>query len=78
VILIEDVADGEASVADIFDQYHLMLPLLFLTILQALFVLLGLLILVLPGIYLGVAYLLAMPLMPASSGSQADLTQGVW
>ncbi|WP_067581858.1 hypothetical protein [Endozoicomonas ascidiicola] len=49
--------------SQILDYFHLTLPLLGLYLLMTVFTVLGFLLLILPGIYLAIAYLLAIPLM---------------
>jgi len=51
------------SFSMIFDYFNRVISLLVLNILYFIFVIIGFLLLVLPGIYLAVAYLLAMPIM---------------
>jgi len=55
--------DRSAAFADLFAYFPKLLLLIGLYILQGLLTVLGLLLLVLPGLYLAVAYLLATPLL---------------
>jgi uncharacterized membrane protein len=54
--------DGKVSSSDIFSHFGLMMPLLGLVLLQYLLIVLGLVCVILPGIYLALAYSLAIPL----------------
>jgi uncharacterized membrane protein len=61
----------EIAVADVFGQYGKVLPLFFTTVLMYLLILIGFVLLIIPGIYLTFAYLLAIPLV-------ADRNMGPW
>lgn len=58
----ERAAGGDVRPRQIFDYYHRAWPLLLLYILMLLLIFLGYLALIIPGIYLSVAYIFAMPL----------------
>ena len=55
--------DGSASFGDIFGPFDRFLPILGLMLLQSLLIIVGMLFLILPGIYLAVSYTLALPLL---------------
>jgi hypothetical protein len=61
----------ELSIASIFDYYVLVWPLVFAQILINVLTYLGLLLFILPGIYLGIAYIFALPLL-------VDKKMGIW
>ena len=63
--------DPSASFADTFAYFSRVLPIVLLYIFQGLLMVFGFLLLVLPGIYLAVAYVLALPLL-------LDKQLGVW
>jgi uncharacterized membrane protein len=63
--------DSSASLGDVFGSFGLILPILGLLLLQSLLIVAGFLFLILPGIYLGVAYTLALPLM-------VEKEMGIW
>ncbi len=55
--------DYEISVGDLFAQFSRIVPLFFTVVLMYFFLLIGYALLFLPGIYLTIAYLLAVPLV---------------
>jgi uncharacterized membrane protein len=61
----------ELSIASIFDYYILVWPLVFTSILINILTYLGFLLFILPGIYLAVAYMFALPLL-------VDKKMGIW
>lgn len=61
----------EISIASIFDYYVLVWPLVFTSILINIMTYLGLLLFILPGIYLAIAYIFALPLL-------VDKKVGIW
>lgn len=63
--------DADISASSVFSHYGKIIPVTILTILTGLFTMLGFMLLVLPGIYLAVAYMMAMALM-------IDRDMGVW
>lgn len=63
--------DGSAGFSDVFQPYTRFVPLVGVFLLQGVIILLGILLLVLPGIYLSIAYLLSVPLL-------LDKELGVW
>ncbi len=63
--------DEELRIDSIFNYYILVWPLVFATLLIALFTYIGFALLVLPGIYLSVAYNFTLPLM-------VDKKLGIW
>lgn len=60
---IKRSAGLEVNFSTLFDYYNQAIPLFILGLLVSLFSILGLILLIIPGIYLMVAYMLAMPLM---------------
>ena len=63
--------DEELRIESIFDYYILVWPLVFASIFIALLTYIGLMLLILPGIYLSIAYSFTLPLM-------ADKGLGIW
>ncbi len=63
--------DEELEIQSIFNYYVLVWPLVFASILITTFVYIGMLLLILPGIYLAVAYSFTLPLM-------VDKKLGIW
>jgi membrane-anchored glycerophosphoryl diester phosphodiesterase (GDPDase) len=59
------------EVGDLFNYYVMVWPLVFASILVYLFIAIGMVLLILPGIYLSVAYIFVYPLM-------IDKRMGVW
>ena len=68
---IKRATDHEFTVTNIFDYYVLVWPLVFASLLMNLMIAVGLLLLILPGIYLAVAYAFTLPLM-------IDKKLGIW
>lgn len=68
---VKHVNGRPIEVGDLFNYYVLVWPLVFASILVYLFVAVGAMLLILPGIYLSVAYLFVYPLM-------IDKRMGVW
>jgi uncharacterized membrane protein len=60
---IRRAADQPISFNDVFSGLSLFVPLLITALLMSVLVYVGTLLLIIPGIYLGVAYMLAMPLV---------------
>ena len=54
---------GQLSAGSVMGYYHKVLPLLMTTILMYVMIFIGFLLLVLPGIYLAIAYYMAVPLV---------------
>lgn len=71
MLCVRRAAGAETSFAMIANHYDKMLPLFALNILTVVMVALGMIALILPGIYLAIAYALAMPLM-------IDKKMGIW
>lgn len=71
MLCVRRTAGAETSFSMIGNYYHKMLPLFALNILVVIIVALGMVALILPGIYLAVAYALAVPLM-------IDKKMGIW
>lgn len=71
VLGIRRAGDLPLSANILFAYYHRILGLFFLNLVMALMIMLGFLLLVLPGIYLSIAYLFAMPLM-------VEKNMGLW
>lgn len=63
--------DADINATSVFGHYGKIIPLTLLTIVMSLLTMLGFILLVLPGIYLAVAYMMAMALM-------IDRDMGVW
>ena len=60
---IKRSVDAPITSGSIFDYYSKMFPLLFTMILMYIMIFIGFILLILPGIYLAVAYYMAMPLV---------------
>lgn len=63
--------DADINATSVFGHYGKIIPLTLLTIVMSLLIMLGFILLVLPGIYLAVAYMMAMSLM-------IDRDMGIW
>lgn len=63
--------DSSAAFRDVFGSFNRILPILGLMLLQSLLIVVGLLFLLLPGIYLAIAYSLALPLL-------IEKEMGIW
>ncbi|VUD69178.1 hypothetical protein TDB9533_04544 [Thalassocella blandensis] len=63
IIAIRRAADSSIRATSIFDYYGKIVPLFFTMLLLYLMLTLGFLLFVLPGIYLSIAYVFAMPLV---------------
>ncbi|MCW8931321.1 MAG: hypothetical protein OQL19_13915, partial [Gammaproteobacteria bacterium] len=68
---IHRAVDADISAVSVFSHYNKVIPVTILTIVTGLLTMLGFMLLVLPGIYLAVAYMMAMALM-------IDRGMGVW
>jgi hypothetical protein len=68
---VKHVNDHPIEVGDLFNYYIMVWPLVFASILVYLFVAVGIVLLILPGIYLSVAYIFVYPLM-------IDKRMGAW
>jgi len=68
---IHRAVDADISATSIFSHYRKVIPLTILTIVVYIFTILGLMLMILPGIYLAVAYMMAVALM-------IDRDMGVW
>lgn len=71
VLGIRRSVDAEINVGSIFRAYAKVIPLTLLSIVLMLFIMLGYVLLIIPGIYLSVAYLMSMALM-------MDRNMGAW
>lgn len=71
IMAMRHANDKSISTGSIFDYFSSIPPLFFAYILQTLLIVIGLILLVLPGIYLAFAYLFAMPLI-------VEKKMGVW
>lgn len=63
MIGIHRAAGADIGVGQVFGYYHKLVPLFLTQLLMMLLIVIGYLLLIVPGIYLSVAYLLAMPLV---------------
>ncbi len=63
--------DADINATSVFSHYGKVIPLTILTIVMSILIMLGFMLLVLPGLYLAVAYMMAMTLM-------IDRDMGVW
>lgn len=63
ILGIRRSADGPLDAKTVVSYFHLILPMLGMTLLMYLLVAVGLVLLILPGIYLAVAYMLALPVL---------------
>ena len=68
---IKRATDNAIEISSIFDYYVLVWPLVFASLLMNLLITVGFMLLVLPGIYLAVAYAFTLPLM-------IDKKLGIW
>ncbi len=71
IIGVRRAADAPIQAGQVLSCFSYALPLLLLTVVTTLLVMLGFVLLVLPGIYLAIAYILAVPLM-------VDKNLGFW
>ncbi len=68
---IHHSVDADINARSVFDHYGKVVPISLLTILMILLVVLGMALLIIPGIYLAIAYMMALSLM-------MDRDMGVW
>ncbi len=70
-LVLRHLAGRSVSFGDVFSQYDRILPLFFMSLLMGVMIFIGFMLLIVPGIYLSIAYLLAIPLM-------IDKNLGIW
>lgn len=63
--------DADISASSVLGHYGRVIPITLLTVLMMLLIILGMALLVIPGIYLAIAYMMALPLM-------MDRNMGIW
>jgi len=63
LIAIARAGNKNAPIAFLFNHFNKVIPITILTVLMYLMILVGFVLLVLPGIYLAIAYIYALPLM---------------
>ena len=68
---VQRSVDADTNATSVFNHYGKVIPLTILTIVMSILIMLGFMLLVLPGLYLAVAYMMAMTLM-------IDRDMGVW